>query len=976
MDFINQIFVIWYYGIQKLGLATSKTPVPEGRLTVNGEQGMIHRLLGKQTGPACHSQMGRLSAAIALGVLLASGPASACAQSAISGHDHSGMESSAKANGQNTKGEKKATRLATVKVVGMRASMESAIQIKRNADQIVDSIVAEDIGKLPDANVAEALQRITGIQISRNYGEGSTIAIRGLTQVRTELNGRDAFTANGGRALSLEDIPSELLAGIDVYKNPSAKIIEGGLGGTVNLRTHMPFDFKGRKFAVTGEYDYFDIARKAKPSASMLYSNRWDTSLGEFGLLLDVAYQKHAFGQNEIATQPFFKVIQDVPGHEARTLYVPHGGGIDETQGNRRRLGTVVALQWRPGKDVELYAQAFRSDYRFHWNDYSYFAYTGDSDIRLDTGKPYSFGADGSFISGTFDGTGDGSGGYTDGIGVDSNSSLTRRHSVTTNFSLGGSWNATDNLLLKTDFQYIKARTETLRYILNTHATGSYLYQDLSGSLPVLSVPESYLTNPDNNIYGWQMDDKTHSTGREFAWRADGEYSLGGDFFHSLAFGMRTTHRKALTEDSGYRWQGIYQPVSAFGDSSWVIKSYSDFFHGNANVFSDTLAPDPALLYDYVQSYAMFGGTDSLVSDAYQYPDSGINHQRQRTYAVYGLAYFGTSLGSVWVSGNVGLRAVRTDVGSHGAMINSAGITEPLDVDNSYDSYLPSLNVTFHLTDKLQWRFAASKAISRPGFSQLNPFLQLSTPSVNADGSAGTNPHTGSAGGNPYLEPMTAKQYDTSLEWYMSPSSMLYGALFYKAVDGFVQTVTKTEQYPDADEGGKLEDWQVTTLVNGHDGVIKGAEVGYRTFFDFLPAPFDGLGVNVNYTYVYSKAPSPDAFDEAGNPLLVPLEGLSKNSCNVILMYQKGPVSARLAYNWRSKWLVTTQGNGTDNLPVYRKALGQVDASVSWRFNKHFMLTAAAVNLTNARRGKVYGTWPGDVQINDRIFSLKAELSY
>ncbi|HEX7340450.1 MAG TPA: TonB-dependent receptor [Rhodanobacteraceae bacterium] len=891
----------------------------------------------------------------------------------------SGRQATSK-NGQKrkaSKGKQKATKLEAVQVVGLRASMESAIQIKRNADQIVDSIVAENIGKLPDANVAAALQRISGIQISRNYGEGSSIAIRGLTEVRTELNGRDAFTANGGRALSLEDIPSELLAGIDVYKNPSAKIIEGGLGGTVNLRTHMPFDFKGQKFALTGEYDYFDIARKTKPSASMLYSNRWDTSLGQFGFLVDVAYQKHAFGQNEIATQPFFKVNQSLPGKAGQTLYVPHGGGVDETQGNRRRLGTVVALQWRPSDNVELYAQAFRSDYQFHWNDYSYFAYTGDSDIRLDTSKPYSFAPDGTFISGTFNGTGDGSGGYTDGIGVDSNSSLTTRHSVTTNFALGGKWNATDNLLLTTDFQYIKAKSDTLRYILNTHATTPYLYQDISGGLPVLNAPSGYLTDPDNNIFGYQMDDMTHSTGREFAWRADGEYALGGKFFHSLSFGVRTTNRKALTEDSGYRWQGIYQPLSAYGDSSWVIKPYGDhFFHGNADVFGETLAPNPALLYHYAQSYAMFGGTDSLKGGDYQYPDSGVNHQGQKTYAVYGLAYFGTYLGNMLVNGNIGLRAVRTDVSSDGAMLNSAGATVPLDVDSAYNSYLPSLNVTFHLTDNLLWRLAASKGLSRPSFDQLNPFLQLSTSSVNADGSTGTNPHTGSAGGNPHLKPMTAKQYDTSLEWYFTPSSLLYGDLFYKSVDGFVQTVTKTEQYPDAGNGGKLTDWDVTTLVNGHNGVIRGAEAGYRTFFNFLPAPFDGLGVNVNYTYVYSKAPSPDAFDEAGNPLEVPLEGLSKNSYNFILMYQKGPVSARVAYNWRSKWLVTTQGNGTDNLPVYRTALGQVDASLSYRFNKHFMLTAAAVNLTNARRGKVYGSWPGDVQINDRIFSLKAELNY
>lgn len=860
-----------------------------------------------------------------------------------------------------------ATELTAVTVTGVRASMASAISIKQNADQIVDSIVAEDIGKLPDSNVAEALQRITGIQIDRNYGEGSTIAIRGLTQVRTEVNGRDAFTANGGRALSFEDVPSELLAGIDVYKNPSAEIIEGGLGGTVNLRTHKPFDFAGQKFAVTGEYDYGDLIKKGHPSASALYSNRWDTSAGEFGVLVDVAYQKHSFRQDVISTEPFYKVEQTLPGYEGQTLYVPHGGGVGETLGQRRRLGTSLALQWRPNADVELYLQGLRSDYKFQWNDYSYFPYTGSSDIRIDTGKPYSFGPDGNFISGTFNGTGDGAGGFNDGIGVDSNSSLTTRHSVTTDVSWGGSWNATNNLTLKTDFQYIKAKTDTFRYILNTHTSTPYFYQDIGGGTPALGVDNAYVTDPANNSFNFLLDDKAKSNGREFAWRADGEYSLGGDFLQSLKFGVRTTDRKAETSDSGYRFVWIGQPLSNFPDSSWVQRSFADFFHGDANVIGSFIAPNPALLYDYDASRTMFGQPDPLT-----YPASGSNHQGEKTYATYLTAYFGTNLGDIPVDGNLGVRAVRTKVSTQGVMTDSSGATLPLDVSSSYNSYLPSLNVNFHLTDTLQWRFAASKGLSRPTFDQLNPFLSLSTPNPDT----GVNPYTGSAGGNPNLKPMTAKQYDTSLEWYVSPGQLLYGALFYKAVDGFVQSTSVNEAH--VDQLGQTHNYDITRLVNGKNGVIKGAEFGYQTFFDFLPEPFNGLGMQANYTYVYSKAPSPDAMDTDGNPLQVPLEGLSKNSYNLVAMYEKGPVSARVAYNWRSQWVVTTRGNGTGDLPIYDKAFGQVDASVTYHFSDLFSLTAAAVNLTNTKRATIFGvdTRPRDVQINDRMFSLKAQFSF
>jgi TonB-dependent receptor len=482
----------------------------------------------------------------------------------------------------------------------------------------------------------------------------------------------------------------------------------------------------------------------------------------------------------------------------------------------------------------------------------------------------------------------------------------------------------------------------------------------------VLGVDTAYVTNPANNSFNFLLDDKARSNGREFAWRADGEYSMGGDFFQSVKFGVRTTDRKADTADSGYRFVWIGQPLSNFADSSWVTHSFDNYFRGDADVFDSVIAPNPALLYDYDNSRTMFGQPDPLA-----YPPSGSNHQGEKTYAGYGVAYFGSNIGPIPYDGNFGLRVVRTNVTASGVMSDATGATVPLNVDNSYNSYLPSLNLTFHLTDALQWRFAASKGLSRPTFDQLNPFLSLSTPNPDT----GVNSYTGSAGGNPNLKPMKAKQYDTSLEWYMSPSSMLYGALFYKGVDGFVQSVTVNE--PHLDQTGQMHDFQITRLVNGNNGVIKGAELGYQTFFDFLPAPFNGLGMQANYTYVYSKAPSPDAQDTSGNPLQVPLEGLSKNSYNLIAMYEKGPISARIAYNWRSQWVVTTRGNGTGDLPIYDKAFGQVDASVTYHVNDNFSLTAAAVNLTNTKRAPIFGvdTRPRDVQVNDRMYSLKAQLS-
>ncbi|HVJ39526.1 MAG TPA: TonB-dependent receptor, partial [Stenotrophomonas sp.] len=266
------------------------------------------------------------------------------------------------------------TQLDTVQVTGTRSSVTKAQLVKQNAEQIVDSIVAEDIGKLPDNNVAEALQRISGIQIARAYGEGSTIAIRGLTQVRTELNGRDIFTANDGRGLSFEDVSAELLAGINVYKNPSADMIEGGLGGTVDLRTRMPFDYDGMKIAGSAQYNYYDLADKGETAFSGLFSNRWQTGIGEIGLLVNLSQQDGSFRQDTISIEPWW-VQTDMPGHEGQEVYVPRGAGINTTEGDRKRKTGSAALQWRPNDDVEVYAQVMRSDYDFQWHDYSFFVY-------------------------------------------------------------------------------------------------------------------------------------------------------------------------------------------------------------------------------------------------------------------------------------------------------------------------------------------------------------------------------------------------------------------------------------------------------------------------------------------------------------------------------------------------------------------------------------------------------------------------
>lgn len=876
-------------------------------------------------------------------------------------------------------------------VTGVRASLSSAQSIKQNADQIVDSIVAEDIGKLPDRNVAEALQRITGIQIQRNFGEGSQVAIRGLSQVRTEINGRDIFTANSGRTLSLEDVPSELLAGVDVYKNPSAEMIEGGLGGLINLRTRKPFDFDGFKLSASGSLNHYDLYGETKPQANLLVSNRWDTGIGEIGLLVDLAYQETAFRQDQISSQPFFLLNEAVAadaataaglGRTGTPTYLPHGVGIGQYLGDRRRIGVDVALQWRPSDTLEFTAEYIRSDYKFRYGDYSFFAYTGDNPITPDFSQPFTFDNDGNFTSGTFV-----------NVPVDSNTSLERRKSVTSDYSLNAKWTPTENFTLKGDFQYIRGTTDGERSIVILHSNAERLYQAVGDGVPTMIIspdsdpangngnlldPASYATSP-----GGYLDHIERAVGTEYAGRIDAEYRFDGSFLRSISAGVRYTDRSAVTDSSTYAFYGL---TGALADDLYQLRVFqNDVYRGGASVPEGALFFNRGIVLDYdatraaLAPYVSAGQRQALL-DGVSYVPSDRNTQGEKTYTGYAVARFGIDSG-LRIDGNIGVRVVKTEVSTDGFSVETPQVTDadgnpingpiryvPISADSSYTKVLPSLNLRFHLMDGLQLRLAASKGLTRPDFNQLNPNINI------VELNPGSSRRTASSG-NANLRPLEADQLDASLEWYFSKTGSIYGAAFYKKVDGFIANITSTETF-DFGNGPFVVD--VTRPLNGDNGKIKGFEIGGNTFFDFLPGFWSGFGVQANYTYVDSKAPSPDAQDTSGNQLSVPLEKLSKHSYNLIGFYDRGPISARVAYNWRSNFVVTTRGNGSGNLPIFNAARGQFDASVTYTFTPNFALTVDGVNLTDTENKTYYGipSRPQSHVLNDRRLSITARITY
>jgi TonB-dependent receptor len=291
---------------------------------------------------------------------------------------------------QTTKSESDLTEIV---VTGMRKALATSQEIKKDADTVIDSITASDIGAFPDKSVAEALQRVTGVTVSRFAASGDTthfsaepsgVIIRGLPQVRSEFNGRDSFNANSSRGLSFGDVSPELMAGVDTYKNSTAEMIEGGIAGTVNLRTHVPFDSEGFVLALSGDVGYGDLTQEARPSGSIIVSDRWDTGIGEFGLMANAAYSSVMTESQGTQIGRFFNV-QGVDEYGGGTKWVPGGIDIRDNVYDRTRTGVSLAAQWESPEDKLLATLQYnRSKYENEWEEYSLSTGTGNTQTAQD----------------------------------------------------------------------------------------------------------------------------------------------------------------------------------------------------------------------------------------------------------------------------------------------------------------------------------------------------------------------------------------------------------------------------------------------------------------------------------------------------------------------------------------------------------------------------------------------------------------
>jgi TonB-dependent receptor len=861
-------------------------------------------------------------------------------------------------NNQNSQNGQ-SDQIETVVVTGVRASVKSALEIKKNADQFVDSIVAEDIGKLPDNNVIEALQHVTGIQVSRNAAEADQLLIRGLPDIATLLNGREIFTSTG-RFVTLQDIPAELLARVDVEKTPRADDIEGGIAGLIDVRLHRPFDFDGLQIAGGFQETHSSLSTKNDPSGSLLVSDRWQTTSGEWGLLVDLSYRHDRYKEeildNYIDTQA------------VGSIFVPLTEGAQSINGDRLRESANVALQWNPNSNVETYAEFFYTRYR-NPNNVDFFvglpwigatpatvtAYPGTDLAKTADGGGYDLTSDQSFVPKT----------------------------DTYQAATGATWTS-DNVTLSTELDYTDSRFQQVGYILDTEYYPTNYVADFNYNntgTPYMLASGVSLTDPSNFHIRQLYDQWTHQYGNEIDWRGDMVYDMGGgSFIKTIVAGVRYVDRFAqnradnpggldcradpASDISTPQYPAIvaavgsaacFTPLSALPGTAYHVTSGS-IFNGQFGV-TNWLDADPKWLVQNINYLRTLFGQPA--GPPPEDPTQAFD-DRQTSYAGYVKADFGFDVASLPVDGNIGVRLIDTQSTMKGNVMVVTGNPPPPAIATSYSftynatnsssselDWLPSLNARMELDDGLFLRLAASRTVTYPQFAQLDPGLSLSA-------STGTLLGSGTAG-NPNLGPEKSNNADLSLEYYFGGQNAVTGAVFYRDVDGYIEG----NLYP-LTIGGVT--YQISSYQNAPAGHIDGAEVGYTEFFDFLPDPFKGLGLQTNGTVVEGA-----------------FQNISKWSYNVIGIYEYGPASLRVAYNWRSGFNAgPAPGGGMQPATVFARAQPWLDLYASYQVSDQVTLTFDATNLLNSYYQSYFGSpqFPQDTRRFDQtiVFGIRYKM--
>ncbi|MBB3347186.1 TonB-dependent receptor [Sphingomonas sp. BK069] len=865
-------------------------------------------------------------------------------------------------------------------VTGLRRSLQTAQALKRDSDQIVDAVVAEDIGKLPDNNASEALARITGVQVNRSSDEAGGVQVRGLPNLTTTYNGREMFTAEL-RNVALQDFPAGALAGLEVYKTTSADLIEGGIAGLINVRSRRPFDFDGFQIAGAVRGTYGDQARKYDPNFNVLVTDRWDTSIGELGALVNVSYtQLHYLTSSRYINGNIVSPGANQPVDGPRDFVLPESAGVYYDRGKRWRPSVNGTIQWRPAPNLEFYVdglfQGARTDVA---NDFAGFDLVNNNpaltNIVRNAAEPGTLES----VTVTPD--------FANDRGIDFSRSTRAGRTNAYQGAIGGSWK-TGRATLTTDFAYTDSKAEYTDYNVDfapATAQSANLVFDIGGQDggAQFGLPGFAANDPNSYILRGIYDRRSLATGKGIQWRVDLKLDTELPVITQLDVGFRLTDRDARLQSGGryatLRPLGLRLSDIPGGDTGTPIDR--GFRGGQAPGLSQWYAPTRSGIVDNIEALRDLArnGLDQIGtanaqaeralwnSDIPAYVQNERLDALEKSYAFYGQFHYGFDVGGVPVDGVVGARIVNTKAQLTGNALVDGELRTTTSRQN-YVDVLPSASFRAKFTDQLQLRLSATETRTRPEYNQLNPAVTI--------GSPGVTPITGNSG-NINLQPILSTNYDASLEWYFSKTGSLTGAIFRRDVQGFITNLNSQVDlgYPTLVTVNRPE--------NGGKGRLQGAEVAFQTFFDFLPGVLSGFGTQLNATYIDASQALPVSLGEAGQDSDIP--GVSKWSYNAVGIYEKGPVSARLAYNWRSRVtnFFATDPAGQLIGAEFNRPIERLDFSLSVAAIEAVTLTFDVSNITGspyralrAVPGLANASYPRDVRYESRVFALGARFRF
>ena len=855
-------------------------------------------------------------------------------------------------------------------VTGIRASVRESIEAKRDLGVVSEVITAEDIGKFPDKNVAEALQRVPGIVINREFGEGERVSLRGTAPnlTKTLINGHAIATADwfvleqlaATRSFNYLTLPSEIVGQLEVYKTPQADVEEGGIGGTINVNTRNPLDLDPFTISASAQMVYSELRDSWDPQVSGLAS--WKNADESFGILIGGVYQKRDIRRDGVEVLGY----TDFTLESGETVKVPSLIGSALFQQERERYGGNISIQFRPSDSLEVNITGLYSKFNANNFNQNFLAWGSNA---LGGGGTLSNPVvqNGTAVSGRIDSIPGGRAVVFDAIDRSA-------FAETWSGDFDVKWQPSDRGTLHFKAGYTEAHGDTTSQpFYEGGAPGGFTF-DLTGRTPQVSFIGIDPTNPADLVFDFGSLHKITNTDKEKYAYLDYEHEVDLGPINAIKIGAKYVEHDRRTVFLATTFGGFFvplaDPVTGTGCGGRPCVS-ADFFGGRLtpNDFLENVA-EPGTLTRYWQVdrkklQDIFNSQPASVRARILNPPENFSI-KEKSYGGYVMAKFG---GEGW-RGNVGVRVIKTDQTSIGNLIgvpqgpgtindNAFGVYLPVTVDRSYTDVLPSFNISFDLDPTLVLRVAAARTMARPDYTDIVPRITLNPGALTA------------AGGDPSVDPYRANQFDVSLEWYPDRDTIVAGALYYKDIQSYITDNITQEVFPvqtatpntsrctlvNLQENLYNCLFDVNRRANGPGGRNQGFEL------QLSRALWGGFGVIGNYTFS-------DAKIKGGSQV----QGNSRHSLNLTGYFENELISARVSYNYRSKFFISIDRAA----PLNQAATESLDASLSVNVTPQIALTADAINLTNEKIVQFSGTpdRPRAIYDNGRQFYLGARFRF